>query len=304
MGRSRRARLQVVGAAVLFSTGGAAIKATGFQGIPGGLEVASLRSGVAAAAVALVLPASRRGWTLRTWAVGAAYAMTVVLFVLANKETTSANAIFLQSTAPLYVLLAGIFVLRERVRSPDVVVMLVIIAGLSLFVVSPGEAVATAPDPRLGNILALASGVSWAATLLGLRGMGRGDGGMGAAAGATVAGNLIAFVVCLPAALPPSGDGADWALVIYLGVVQIAIAYLLLTAAVRYVSAFEVSLLLLVEPALNPVWSWLAHGEVPGGLAIAGGVLILGATAVKVWLDWRRLPDVPAPPSPPLAAPP
>ena len=101
MGLSRRARLQVVGAAVLFSTGGAAIKATGFEGIQGGLEVASLRSGVAAGAVALVLPAARRGWTLRTWAVGAAYAMTVVLFVLANKETTSANAIFLQSTAPL-----------------------------------------------------------------------------------------------------------------------------------------------------------------------------------------------------------
>jgi drug/metabolite transporter, DME family len=293
-----------VGAALLFSTGGAAIKATGFQGIPGRLEVASLRSGVAAGAVSLVLPASRRGWTRRTWAVGGAYAITVVLFVLANKQTTSANAIFLQSTAPLYVLLAGIFVLRERVRSPDVLVMLVIIAGLGLFVVSPGAAVATAPDPTLGNILALASGVSWAATLLGLRGMGRGEGSMGAAAGATVAGNLIAFAVCLPFALPPSGDGVDWALIIYLGVVQIGIAYLLLTAAVRYVSAFEVSLLLLVGPALNPVWSWLAHGEVPGSLAILGGLPILGATAVKVWLDRRRLRDAAPPPAPPLAAPP
>jgi drug/metabolite transporter (DMT)-like permease len=301
---SRRARLQVVGAAALFSTGGAAIKATGFEGISGGLEAASLRSGVAAVAVAVALPASRRGWTRRTWAVGAAYAITVVLFVLANKQTTSANAIFLQSTAPLYVLLAGVFILRERVRSPDVLVMLVIAAGLSLFVASPGEAVATAPDPEVGNILALASGVSWAATLLGLRGMGRGEGGIGAAAGATVAGNLIAFAVCLPFALPPTGDGEDWALLVYLGVVQIGVAYLLLTAAVRYVSAFEVSLLLLVEPALNPVWSWLVHGEVPAGLAIVGGVLILGATAAKVWLDWRRPPEAAPPPAPPLAAPP
>ena len=304
MGVSRRARLQVVGAAALFSTGGAAIKSTGFEGISGGLEVASLRSGVAAVAVAVVLPASRRNWTRRTWAVGAAYAITVVLFVLANKQTTSANAIFLQSTAPLYVLLAGVLILRERVRGPDVLVMLVIAAGLSLFVASPGEALATAPDPGVGNILALASGVSWAATLLGLRGMGRGEGGIGAAAGATVAGNLIAFAVCLPFALPPTGDGEDWALLIYLGVVQIAVAYLLLTAAVRYVSAFEVSLLLLVEPALNPVWSWLVHGEVPGGLAIVGGALILGATAAKVWLDWRRPPEAESPPAPPLAAPP
>ena len=294
----------MVGAAALFSTGGAAIKGTGFEGIRGGLELACLRSGVAAVAVALALPAARRGWTRRTWAVGAAYAVTVVLFVLANKQTTSANAIFLQSTAPLYVLLAGLVILRERVRSPDVLVMLVIAAGLALFVASPGEAVATAPRPEVGNVLALASGVAWAATLLGLRGMGRGAGGIGAAAGATVAGNLLAFAACLPFALPPSGDGGDWALIVYLGVVQIGLAYLLLTAAVRYVTAFEVSLLLLVEPALNPVWSWLVHGEVPGGLAILGGVLILGATAAKVWLDWRRPPEAAPPPSPPLAAPP
>jgi drug/metabolite transporter (DMT)-like permease len=92
----------------------------------------------------------------------------------------------------------------------------------------------------------------------------------------------------VPFALPPSGDGTDWALVLYLGVVQVALAYLMLTAAVRTVAAFEVSLLLLVEPALNPVWSWLFLGETPGAVTIAGGVLILGATAVKVWSDARR----------------
>jgi drug/metabolite transporter (DMT)-like permease len=103
-----------------------------------------------------------------------------------------------------------------------------------------------------------------------------------------IAGNLIAFAACVPFALPPSGDGTDWTLVLYLGVVQIALAYLMLTSAVRTVAAFEVSLLLLVEPALNPVWSWLFLGETPGAATIAGGVLILGATAVKVWADARR----------------
>ena len=108
-----------------------------------------------------------------------------------------------------------------------------------------------------------------------------------------MAGNLIAFVVCLPWALPPSGDAQDWILIVYLGVVQIGLAYLLLAAAVRHVPAFEVSLLLLVEPALNPVWSWLVHGETPSGVAIAGGVLILGATAAKVWLRLARGPPPP-----------
>lgn len=300
---ARLARLQAIGAAVLFSTGGAAIKSTGFSGIRGGLELASLRSGVAAAAIAAVLPGARRNWTRRTWLVGAAYAATVVLFVLANKQTTAANAIFLQSTAPLYVLLAGLLLLHERVRGADVLVMLVLVVGLAMVAFGPQDAAATAPRPWLGNVLALASGIAWAATLLGLRWMAREEGGVEAAAGATVAGNLIAFAVCLPWALPPSGDGGDWALVVYLGVVQIGLAYLLLTAAVRHVPAFEVSLLLLVEPALNPVWAWIVHDEAPSALAIAGGALILGATAAKVWIDWRRVPAPGSLRAPPAAPP-
>ena len=279
----------MIGAAALFSTGGAAIKGTDFSGVRGALEVAAWRSGIAAAVVALVMPSARRGWTWRTWAVGAAYAATVVLFVLANKQTTSANAIFLQSAAPLYVLLAGVFLLHERARLAEVGVMVVLLAGLALCVTGTGAAAETAPDPALGNIFALASGVTWAATLLGLRWLARGGQSNGAGA-AVIAGNLVAFAACVPFALPPSGDGRDWALLIYLGVVQIALAYLMLTAAVRTVAAFEVSLLLLVEPALNPVWSWLFLGETPGAVTIAGGVLILGAAPVRVWAEGRAAP--------------
>ena len=287
IGAGGLARLQVIGAAALFSTGGAAIKGTDFSGVRGALEVAAWRSGVAAAVVAIVMPSARRGWTWRTWAVGAAYAATVVLFVLANKQTTSANAIFLQSAAPLYVLLAGVFLLHERARLADVGVMVVLLAGLALCVTGTGGAGDTAPDPALGNLFALASGVTWAATLLGLRWLAK-SGATNGAGAAVIVGNLLAFACAVPFALPPSGDGTDWALILYLGIVQIAIAYLLLTAAVRVVAAFEVSLLLLVEPALNPVWSWLFLGEKPGAVTIAGGVLILGATAVKVWADARR----------------
>jgi drug/metabolite transporter, DME family len=246
IGTGRLSRILVIGAAVLFSTGGAAIKGTGYSGLGGGLEIAGLRSGIGAAAIALVLPASRRGWTWRTWLVGVAYAATLVLFVTANKQTTSADAIFLQDTAPLYVLLAGFLLLGERARGLDVAVMVALLGGLSLFVAAPGPALGTAPHPALGNGLALASGVTWAATILGLRWIGRSEGGGGAAAGAAVAGNLIAFVACLPAAVPPSGDGTDWLLVAYLGLVQVGLAYVLLTAALRHVPAFEASLLLLV----------------------------------------------------------
>ena len=89
------ARLRLACAALLFSTGGAGIKAAAFTG----WQIASFRSGIAAAVLWLCIPGARRGWTRRTLLVGTAYACTLVLFVLANRLTTSANTIFLQSTA-------------------------------------------------------------------------------------------------------------------------------------------------------------------------------------------------------------
>jgi drug/metabolite transporter (DMT)-like permease len=166
--------------------------------------------------------------------------------------------------------------------------MALLAVGLSLFFVGGHSATATAPHPLAGNLLALVSGVGWAFTLMGLRWLGRGERGGDAAAASTVAGNLIAFLACLPAGISASGDAQDWLLIVYLGVVQIGIAYVFLTAGVRHVPALEASLLLLVEPALNPVWAWLFEGESPGVLPLLGGILILGTTAARALIDRRR----------------
>jgi drug/metabolite transporter (DMT)-like permease len=277
-------RLSLIAAALLFSTGGAAIKFVSF----GGWQVAGLRSGVAAVAVALLVPAARRGWTWRTFAAAVTYAATLILFVLANKLTTSANTIFLQSTAPLYLLAIGPWLLHERVTRDDIAVIVLVGIGLGFFFVGRESAVATAPNPPLGNLLAAGSGLTWAFTLVGLRWLGTHDPSPSAALSAVVAGNTIAFLACLPFALPfPAGRAADWIVIGYLGVFQIGVAYLLVTSGLRRVSALEASVLLLVEPALNPVWSWLVHNERPGRWAIAGGVLILATTFAKAAWDAR-----------------
>ncbi len=288
------ARLQIVAAALLFSTGGAAIKATSFEGFSGGMAVACLRSAVAAAAMALVFPAARRNWSWRTFVVGVAFAATLILFVTANKLTTSANTIFLQSTAPLWIAIAAPFVLRERIPPREVWMMGVLAVGLALVFADAPAATAQASDPTLGNILAVASGIGWAGSIMGLRWLSSTQ-GAGAAAGATVAGNGIAALACAPFAAGAIGGaaGVDWLWVVYLGVIQITLAYVCLTAGVRHVPALTASLLLLVEPAVNPVWTWLMHGERVGWLAIAGGALIITATAVKTWLDARRVPRAP-----------
>ena len=85
-----------------------------------------------------------------------------------------------------------------------------------------------------------------------------------------------------------AGRATDWAVVVYLGVVQLGLAYVFLARAITRVPALEASLFLLVEPVLSPVWAWLAHGETPGPLAVVGGAVILGATAVKACSDTGR----------------
>ena len=269
-------RLKIVACAALFSTGGAAIKFVSVDA----WGVAGLRSGIAALALVLFLPAARRRWSGPVLLVGAAYAATYILFVAANKLTTAANVIFLQATSPLYVSLLGIWWLKEPVRRRDLWVLAAIVAGLALCLAGTEAPLASAPNPRLGNLLSIATGVTFALGIVGLRWRGaRGDGGE--ALSVVVAANTMAFLFCLPWAWPIRPAPVDWAVLAYLGVFQIGLAYALLASGIRHVTALEASLLLLIEPALNPVWAWLVQGERPGAASVAGGVLILGATAWK-----------------------
>jgi drug/metabolite transporter, DME family len=280
------ARLRVLAAAALFSSGGAAIKSVSLSG----WQVASFRSAIAAVTLLLLLPEARRRPNGRVLGVGAAYAGTMVLFVLSNKLTTAASAIFLQSTAPLYVLLLSPWLLQERVRSRDLVYMAALALGLGLFFVGLDPASATAPNPLLGNVLSVLSGITWALTIMGLRALGRTaeEGGSWGPA-AAFWGNVIAAAACLGPALPvPTGRPMDWLLLGYLGVFQIALAYIFLLRGLERVRALEASLLLLLEPVLNPIWAWIVHGERPGGWSLSGGALILFATVVKSWVDARR----------------
>jgi drug/metabolite transporter (DMT)-like permease len=128
------------------------------------------------------------------------------------------------------------------------------------------------------------SGCCWSLTLLGLRWIEKRDPASkgGAAGNAAIVGNILAWAGCLPLALPVAGVSVTDAIgVAYLGVFQVGLAYVLLTRSITYVPAVEASLLLLVEPALSPLWAWLLHGESPGLWPFAGGVLIIGAAAWK-----------------------
>ncbi|MEE4270463.1 MAG: EamA family transporter [Thermoanaerobaculales bacterium] len=278
-------RLLILITAILFSTGGAAVKATTLTA----WQVAGFRAAVAALAILVLVPEARRGWSRATFAVGSAFAATTILFVFANKLTTAANAIFLQGTAPLYVVLLSPLMLGEKIRRRQLVTMAVIAVGMVFFFVGRQPVSVIAADPVTGNLLAAASGLSYALLIIGLRRLGSGPRDSGTTMTAVCCGNLIAAAVAMPMALPvASATTTDWTAVLYLGLFQIGLAYVLLVRGIARVPALEASLILIIEPVLSPFWAWLVHGEAPTAWSVLGGVVILSATAVMTLTNEKR----------------
>src|SRR5512142_1989162 len=178
-----RSRLLLLAAAVLWSTAGAAMKRCGLDG----WQIAGGRSLVAALFLVAVVPEARVRPTRRVLAVSVAFAFTVVLFAMATKLTTAANAIFIQDTAPLWVLLLSPLVLGERATRGELVAVPVFGLGLGLFFMDE-----LSPGQGLGNLVALASGIGFALSIVGLRTLrARGP-------AALAWGNLLAAAATLP----------------------------------------------------------------------------------------------------------
>jgi drug/metabolite transporter (DMT)-like permease len=272
------ARLLLLLTAVLFSTGGAAIKALSLTG----WQRASFRSGIAAVFLFLVLRQARRWPRWPTLLVGVGYAATMVTFVLANTYASAATAVFTQALAPLFVMLLAPWLLREPRRPRDLAFMAALAVGYAFLLAAPEAASRVATDPRLGLVCASASCIGWAATLLGMRWLARaGTGASDPAPQALVLGNALACVGTLPLALPVAAwTPSDLAWLAYLGVFQIGVAYVCLARGLRQVSALEASLLLMLEPVLNPVWTLLLHGEVPHALTWTGGAVVMCGTVL------------------------
>ncbi|HVU16227.1 MAG TPA: EamA family transporter [Candidatus Didemnitutus sp.] len=263
-------------AALAWSLGGVLIKAADWPP----LAVAGGRG-----LVATVFLLAVRGRRLRfTWSpiqLGAAvsYAGCTVLFAAANKLTTAANAILLQYTAPVWVALLGAWFLRERVRAIDWIAIVAVLGGMSAFLYD-GLRV----HDLAGNIVAAASGVCFAAMVVLLRGQKDGS-----PLESIVLGNFLGFLIGLPAMIGaglPSGRTSG--MLLLLGVVQLGVPYLLYARAIRTVSALEAVLIPVVEPILNPVWVMLAFGERPTGIALAGGLVVIGSVLIRAISSIRR----------------
>ncbi|MEO8277796.1 MAG: EamA family transporter [Thermoanaerobaculia bacterium] len=285
-----RSRWCVIGAAALFSTGGAAIKGTALTAF----QVAGFRSGIAAIAFLLLFREARRGFGWDLLPAAFSYAGTLVCFVFATKMTTSAAAIFLQSTAPIWILLLAPMLLKEKIRLGDLPAVGLAAIGLALVFFGSRDPAATAPQPGIGNVVALVSGLFYALLMITLRRLSRDSpAGNDRSLPATVLGNAIALAFTLPFALPVTVFRAsDLASLLYLGVIQIGVAYWLFSKGLSRLPALEVSLLVLLEPVLNPLWTWIFQGEKPTPLALCGGGLMIAALAARVLMQRTRAPQI------------
>ena len=269
-----RAILLLILTSVLWSTGGLLIKWV--EWTP--LGIAGARSAIAAVTVWFLIPQPRFHFTWVQLAGALAYAATVILFVLANKLTTAANAIFLQFTAPIYIALFSAWFLNEHPRPIDWALIVLAQIGTALFFLD-GLTV----HGIWGNICGLASGVGFAALTLLLRKQKDASPGQ-----SILLGNLLTAVICLPFALDTRPSDKTWIGLVLLGVVQLGIPYALYSHVIKKVRALEAILIGTVEPILNPLWVLVFLGEKPQKWALVGGSLVIATATIRGVLSARE----------------
>lgn len=276
--RTRGAAL-VAAAALLWSSSGLFIKVLPL----GALQIACLRSLVAALTIAAVVKA-RGGRPFPrpdglALACAATYAGVLVFFVGATKLTTAANAIFLQFSAPIYLVALEPWLAGRRVAHRDLAAVAVVLPAMGLFFLGR-----LGPGTLAGNLLGVTSGLCLALFSLTLK-LQRDRTPDRDPIAAIILGNLLVAALCAPLALPGLRLApAHAALLLYLGVFQIGVAYLLFNAGMKHLSATGAVVTGTLEAVLNPVWVFLGLGERPSPWALLGGLLILATIA------WYSLP--------------
>ncbi len=275
-------------AALLWSSSGLFIKVLPL----GALQIAFARSLVAALTIAIVVKV--RGGRpfprpdLLSLACAVSYIGVLIFFVAATKLTTAANAIFLQFTAPIYLVFLEPWVTGRALQGRDLAAVGLCLGAMGLFFVGR-----LGPGTLPGNLLGVASGLSLALFSLTLK-LQRQRRPEADPISAIILGNLLVAVLCAPVALRGfSLTLAQAGILLYLGVFQIGIAYLLFNAGMRHLTATAAVVTGTLEAVLNPVWVFLGIGERPSAWALLGGVMILG-TIVWYSLSGREPhPEVP-----------
>lgn len=266
-----KAYVQLISAAILWSISGVLIKSINWSA-PG---VAGGRSIIAAI---VLFPLLKGDWRIKTYKelfAAILYAINIYMFVLAMKNTTAANAIVLQYTAPIYVAILSAVFLGEKNSKNDWIFVIFPIFGMVLFFLDQ-----LSPEGYLGNIYAMISGAFYGGMIVIFRSLKDGN-----PLKPVVYGNFLVFLISLPNFPNYVPDTTSIVFLFILGTFQIALSYYLFTEGLKKVRALDGTLISFIEPILNPIWVLLALGEKPGFWALIGGGIVIGSLAAKAALQ-------------------
>jgi drug/metabolite transporter (DMT)-like permease len=263
--------LAIIASAILWSSGGIFIKLITLNTI----QLASIRSAFAALVFGFIFRKKLLEVNGFTFVNALFYSGILIFFVTATKLTTAANAIFLQYTAPIYVLIFEPMINKTRYEKINIITVALCFAGMLLFFI--GE---ISPGHFAGNIYALLSGIAFAAFLVGMR-KNKNDYQFSS----IFYGNVFIALIGIPSITQlQSISFSDLWMVAFLGIFQIGIAYVIFGFGLKRVLAIEASLIGMIEPVLNPVWVFIGYGETPSVMAITGGIIIIAVIAVRAFI--------------------
>ena len=271
----RKGPLCMFAASICWSFGGLCIKFIPWNA----MTIIGLRALLAAVVFAIYRRSVKIEFSKGNILAALCLSLTTILFVFANKLTTAAAAILLQFSAPVFIILIQLVFYRKKPKLSEAIAVTITILGMLLFFAGRLESGGT-----LGNILAITSGLTFAGVFVCNK---RPD---VIPDQSLLLGFLINAVVGIPFVI--SGVTADpiaWGSAIFLGVVQVGVAYVFFSMGIKRTSALLACLITALEPVLNPVWVALATDERPGVYAIAGGIIIVVTViCYNVWEELRR----------------
>ncbi|HOS70160.1 MAG TPA: DMT family transporter [Bacillota bacterium] len=262
-----KAMLMLAATAAMWSIGGLLIKMV--DASP--LSIAGARAAITSIVLLIYLKKPKFNWSLPQVGAAISSSATAILFITATKTTTAANAILLQSTAPIYVAILGSWLLKEKATKYDWLTVAVVMGGMGLFFVGGLSA-----KGLFGNVCAVVSGITYAFFVIFMRMQKDGS-----PLESTLLANIITAVIGLPFLCRSVPNTSGWFLLLILGVFQLGIPYVFYSAAIKKATALEAVLISIVEPILNPLLVFLALGEAPGIYALLGGAIVLASITLK-----------------------
>ncbi len=209
----------------------------------------------------------------RTVLIGAlAISVTQGLYCIANKLTTAGNAIILQFTVPIWVMVISALVFRKKPGKLDISAAVIVMVGVLFFFIDGIQA-----GNMLGNMLALVSGVTYSGVFL-MNATPDSD-----SYSSTLFGMILNMLIGLPWLIKTdfaATQSITWMVILLMGIIQVACAFILLSTGLKTTSPIAASLISGVEPVLNPVWVAIFYGEVLTPLSLVGAVMVLLAVTV------------------------